>query len=261
LYLNIYLRRIMADEYERLLEVLDVPPGEEGAEAAEATGADHDESLLDVDDEVCILDPPLLPTPAEPPTVSTANENDKVNAEIMDLDDISETHSSQNTQSSFLTTYSKYGIREGFRYTEGEYDPDSDRPPMSSAYYQCKAARAASFSHTCTNVESGPNSGSEKTVSFSSISSLNCTGDTEVLKTFRGTRMQNNHGTENQNISFSFDPATLQCISCEIEHSILKTGEGGAPPIIVLSDQNFIPTLCGGGELRCYCKVRRRIAR
>jgi hypothetical protein len=60
--------------------------------------------------------------------------------------------------------------------------------------------------------------------------------------------MQNNHGTENQNISFSFDPATLQCISCEIEHSILKTGEGGAPPIIVLSDQNFIPTLCGGGS-------------
>jgi hypothetical protein len=117
LYLNIYLRRIMADEYERLLEVLDVPPGEEGAEAAEAaeaTGADHDESLLDVEDEVCILDPPLLPTPAEPPTVSTAIENDKVNAEIMDLDDISETHSSQNTQSSFLTTYSKYGIRGGF---------------------------------------------------------------------------------------------------------------------------------------------------
>jgi hypothetical protein len=248
----------MADEYERLLEALDVPPGEEGAEA---TCADHDESLLDVDDEVCILDPPLLPTPAEPPTLSTATENDKVNAEIMDLDDISETHSSQNTQSSFLTTYSKYGIREGFRYTEGEYDPDSDRPPMSSAYYQCKAARAASFSHTCTNVESGPNSGSEKTVNFNSISSLNCTGDTEVLKTFRGTRMQNNHGTENQNISFSFDPATLQCISCENEHSILKTGEGGAPPIIVLSDQNFIPTLCGGGELHCYCKVRGRIAR
>ena len=119
---------------------------------------------------------------------------------------------------------------------------------MSSTYYQCKAARAATFAQKCTNIELGENIGSDKEVNFTPISSLDCIGDTEVLNTFRGTRMSSNNVSVNQNISFSYDPSTLTCMICETPHSILKTGAGDAPPILIFCDQNFIPTLSGGSS-------------
>ena len=60
--------------------------------------------------------------------------------------------------------------------------------------------------------------------------------------------MSSNNTTVNQNISLSFDPATLQCITCPTQYSILATGEGSAPPIMVFSDQNFLPILSKGSS-------------
>jgi hypothetical protein len=57
--------------------------------------------------------------------------------------------------------------------------------------------------------------------------------------------MSSNNTTVNQNISMSYDPATLKCIVCESGHNILSTGQGDAPPTLVFCDQNFVPTLSG----------------
>jgi hypothetical protein len=101
---------------------------------------------------------------------------------------------------------------------------------MKSAYYQCKMARAASLGSDSTSVDFDKNGGKTKPVQFNSISSLDCIGDTEVLRTFCGTRMSSNNITVNQNISMSYDPATMKCIVCESGHNILNKGQGDSPP-------------------------------
>jgi hypothetical protein len=239
----------MDPEYDDLLRACgDEPVGE----------AEPDEHLLDVEDEeeILILEPPLAPTPADAPapdpqdTDAAAMSAEKVNAIVaeFDNDDMSvsaysgETHGTANTKGTNFT-YSKYGIRENTSEVTIDYDPE--RPQMKSAYYQCKMARAASLGSDSTSVDFDKNGGKTKPVQFNSISSLDCIGDTEVLRTFCGTRMSSNNITVNQNISMSYDPATMKCIICESGHNILNKGQGDSPPTLVFCDQNFVPTLSG----------------
>ncbi len=86
------------------------------------------------------------------------------------------------------------------------------------------------FNHNVTTADMSQEAGSRANTNIYPVDSLNCVGDTEVLRTFRSTRMSSNNVTVNQNISLRFDPATLQCIVCEKPRSILATGESGAPP-------------------------------
>ncbi len=249
---NIAFMHRMGDEYDSLLRSLGMDDTMANNDADATANSASDESLLDVDDEeeVRVLDPPLLPTPATDPVVNSQTEPEKVNADVyefMNVESDSEDQASQNTQSTIYTVYSKFGIREGYNYSDAEHDPESDRPPMSSLYHQCKTARFASMTQMCTSVEVGKDIGTEKQIGFNPVGSFNCIGDTEILRTFRGSRLTSNNTDVNQNISLSFDPATLVCVVCEKPHPILRTGEGGAPPIIVITDQNFMPTLSGGG--------------
>jgi hypothetical protein len=126
---------------------------------------------------------------------------------------------------------------------------------MPSTYYQNKSARAALQSHSAKCVDFGEETGMVKSVSFKSVSSLDCIGDTEVLKTFCGTRANSSGGASHQSISFSFDPATLTCISCKAPHKIFENGtrDSGAS-IIIFCDQNFVTTLYGGNS--CVAIVR-----
>ena len=75
------------DEFDALAasicdEHADPDPDQSGA------GVVLDESLLDMEDnEIQVLEPPLLPTPAEPlPASPTTAEHEKVNASIMSVD-------------------------------------------------------------------------------------------------------------------------------------------------------------------------------
>jgi hypothetical protein len=215
-----------------------------------------------------VLEPPLLPTPAEPlPASPTTSEHEKVNASTMSVDSrhsgSSNYASSNETGETFCTSYSKYGIREKEKVKieekptpTGDLDEETGRPLLGSAYQQCKSARAAAmFNHTVITADMSQEAGCRASTNIYPVGSLNCVGDTEVLRTFRGTRMSSNNVTVNQNISLSYDPATLQCIVCEKPHSILATGEGGAPPILIFSDQNFLPTLSKG----CSCVAISRL--
>ena len=77
-----------------------------------------DESLLDMeDDKIQVLEPPLVPTLADPlPASPTTAEHEKVNASNMSVDSrhsgSSNYASSNETGETFCTSYSKYGIRE-----------------------------------------------------------------------------------------------------------------------------------------------------
>jgi hypothetical protein len=96
---------------------------------------------------------------------------------------------------------------------------------MPSTYSQNKSARAALQSHPVKCVNFGEDTGMVKSVNFKSVSSLDWIGVTEVLKIFRGTRENSSGGgAAHQSISFSFDPATLTCISCKSPHKIFESG-------------------------------------
>ena len=156
--------------------------------------------------------------------------------ENMENDDEKSSNCSEATYQSVNTSYSKHGIKiKGESHGEDEtIFNEPEKPYMPSTYYQNKSARAALQSHTVKCVDFGEESGATKTVSFTSVSSLDCMGDTEVLKTFRGTRASSSGGATHQSISFSFDPATLTCISCKAPHKIFDVGknDSGASTIV-----------------------------
>jgi len=167
----------------------------------------------------------------------------------MEKDDEKSSNCSEVTYQSINTSYSKHGIKIKGE-SQGEEEAsfiEPEKPYMPSTYYQNKSARAALQSHNVKCVDFGEETGTSKSVSFKSVSSLDCLGDTEVLKTFRSTRATSSGGAAHQSISFSFDPATLTCISCNAPHKIFDTGkkDSGAGTII-FCDQNFVPTLYGG---------------
>ena len=55
----------------------------------------------------------------------------------------------------------------------------------------------------------------------------------------------------NQNISLSFDPACMSCVSCAKEHSVFV---GDKSACVCVSDQNFVPNISGNGN--CVSVVR-----
>jgi hypothetical protein len=211
-----------------------------------------------------LTSPPDLPPTISPPAhsgVDKVNENHTDMLSILDssIEDDVETGSVSGYQASKsssnktnLFNYTKYGTRS--KLGEDEVYIECEKPSMSSTYYQCKAARAALRNYATVDVSIGPEAGVSEVAKFSSVGSLDCHGDTEILKTFRGSRITAGGTTVNQNISATFDPSNLKCVVCSNAHYILSKGPEDSPPTIILSDQNFVSTLSGGNS--CFAIVR-----
>jgi hypothetical protein len=241
-----------------------------GADEGATHSAEVDVHILDADfeedDEPVILTPLPAPPPAAVPSPTTpttatgsspqrspakVNENDQfqtVDPREEIYDPFSGGSESDLTDFSNITSYSRYGIRIKPKQGENPIFHEPEKPNMTSEYHQCKAARAASLSFPTTAVTFDENIGKTDNVKFSPLSSLDCMGDTEILKTFRGSRMNSGNKVVNQNISLSFDPSTLSCMLCEKPHNILSKGNLDGTPVLVFADQNFVPTLCGGNS-------------
>jgi hypothetical protein len=73
------------------------------------------------------------------------------------------------------------------------------------------------------------------------------------MNTFHRARMQNNKIPCNEVISMTFDPATMNCISCKSSHPVLGKS---SPSAICFSDQNFTPNLCTTTGTGCVAVVR-----
>jgi len=265
-------------DYARFLELtrpLETEPGSELVDLC--ADAEDDEAVLDAseDDDIIMLpevpDAPDIPTTDGPsfaedisPAPAPTNK-EKVNDVVMNEISGSEHDSNRESDSAsgYQASLSDYEKNSRFNFTkygtrskvgEGETYLESEKPVMSSTYYQCKAARAASRTYMTVDVTIGPEAGVSEPIKHGSIGSLDCRGDTELLKTFRGSRITANGTTVNQTISASFDPSNLKCVVCESAHYILAKGPDESPPTIIFADQNFVSTLSGGKS--CLAIVR-----
>jgi hypothetical protein len=123
---------------------------------------------------------------------------------------------------------------------------------LGPVFYQCRAARVASFSSSVIEIAPGEQFGTKRTKNYNPVGCMDQLGDDGVEKTFHGARVSKEGTTVNQGISLSFDPAVLVCITCKNEHSLLDNPQ--KPLIICASDQNFVPIL--PTDLGCIAIVR-----
>ena len=134
-----------------------------------------------------------------------------------------------------------------------EVSPDSHtmdfstNTKLSTIYYQTRNTRRANdttslhnFDNNTTHVTNTTNIGSFDT-------------EQNINNNYLASR---NDSTRNihQNISLSFDPKDMQCISCNNTHNITHPTPD-TPVTYVLSDQNF-PGSSGGGDGLCIRTVR-----
>jgi hypothetical protein len=71
--------------------------------------------------------------------------------------------------------------------------------------------------------------------------------------TFHGARMHKGNIQCNKVISCSFDPGTMNCISCKIPHPVLSKN---TPVAICFADQNFVLDLSSDSGTGCIAVVR-----
>jgi len=89
----------------------------------------------------------------------------------------------------------------------------------------------------------GTHTGTTGAIQHERVGSLAFGGDSNLSKTFRGSRISTGEKACNQNISISFDPLTLICTCCALPHSIVPTDGTGL--VIAISDQNFSSSITG----------------
>jgi hypothetical protein len=121
---------------------------------------------------------------------------------------------------------------------------------LGSVYKQCSVARSAASTMSVTEISNGLCVTAP--ANTPKIGTLDWAGDESVLKTFHGGRTTKNGRTVNECVSVSFDPRNFQCLGCESAHNIIHPLK---PPVIILSDQNFVPFLPGGPE-NCVAVIR-----
>jgi lysophospholipase L1-like esterase len=135
-------------------------------------------------------------------------------------------------------------------------DTEHTTAHLAPLYYQCKAARRTQTTHKTFNVGTTNKVGTSKHSDQDTIGSFDTEGDTRVMHTHIATR---HHGHTHQNISASFDPSTLTCISCDTKHSALhNSSHDDAPPpsVFAFTDQSFPPVLKGSSTGPCIRVLR-----
>ena len=124
---------------------------------------------------------------------------------------------------------------------------------LGVVHRQCCAARAINNKVEVTCI-TGTGAGQTILGEPYSFGALNSPEDELVGKTFRGARVKKGNDTVNQSVTMSIDPATLTCLSCEREHSLLQGN--GKPLIIMISDQNFVSMWPVTTLDHCVCVLR-----
>jgi hypothetical protein len=210
----------------------------------------------DADDIIMLpqtSEPPVTLSPPAPSGVEKVNENLSDMLSLLDSsseDDVENGSvsgyqaSKSSSNRTNLFNYTKYGTRS--KIGEDEIHIECEKPSMFSTYYQCKAARAELCNYATVDIFIGPEAGVSEISKFSSIGSLDCHSDTEILKTFRGSRITAGGVTINQNILATFDPSNLKCAVCPNAHYILTKDRRTPLPTLILADQNFVSTLSSG---------------
>ena len=139
--------------------------------------------------------------------------------------------------------------------------PDMDTAPtnklLSPSYYQARAARRAKLGTTSHNHTLYSNGLPALNKPYTSIGNFdsNTMMNTGIELCYQATR---NTKDQHQNITSSFDPLNLSCVTCKSpHHALTNTQDGTALPItVVMSDQALPPMLEGTDEQSCVRIVR-----
>jgi hypothetical protein len=126
-------------------------------------------------------------------------------------------------------------------------------PNLGTAHHQCSSARRAGSKVSAISISLDDTFGKMITAEPERVGSLNPPGDREVQRTFHGARAHRNGDLVNQSVSISFDPATMICIACGTEHSIINHSR---PSTILISDQNCPPVWPGSTPETCVYIIR-----
>ena len=118
----------------------------------------------------------------------------------------------------------------------------SSQPVMQASYYQHKAAKLASFRPQAFNITIGNTVGTSEAFHTGNLGSFDNHGDKSVANCFNGSRdKQRGTGNTNQNISCSFDPSSMICITCTGKHEALpqRAVTQNNPVVFAFTDQNY----------------------
>jgi hypothetical protein len=132
-------------------------------------------------------------------------------------------------------------------------DTASTNMYLGAGYHQCKVARRGKVSttHFDVSVERG---GDSRNIAPTHLSSFDTQPENGFHSCFIGTR---NTDTCKQNITCTFDPRSLTCLTCKFEHPVLETKGGCNTPVtLVLSDQSFPPAVEVGEGGNCLRIIR-----
>jgi len=94
-----------------------------------------------------------------------------------------------------------------------------------------------------TDCSPGTGLGTTTQLTESRVGALELPGDEWLSKTYRGSRVTSNGIIVNQNITSTFDPATLTCLTCTVPHNIIP--RDGSGMVLILGDQNFVSAIVG----------------
>ena len=129
--------------------------------------------------------------------------------------------------------------------------PPSANKSMPQAYFQCRSARDASFQDKAVEISARNTLGIIEGGEENRIGSFD-SQDGSYEMSFAGSRVLKGGTAVNQNLSASFDPATLICVSCKVEHPVITSS---GPICVCVSDQNFVSNM-SGGEGWCIAIIR-----
>jgi len=131
---------------------------------------------------------------------------------------------------------------------------DGEQTDMGVTHFQCVAARAACRQIEATSIAPDATFGKTLKLDPDQIGDLNVVGDKGMSKTFRGARVKRGGETVNQSVTMTIDPTNLNCIVCEVEHLVVQSQT--KPVVVVLSDQNFVPTWPNTNPESCVVVIR-----
>jgi len=131
-------------------------------------------------------------------------------------------------------------------------DSESDYV-LPNQYFQCRAARDATFPDSACTISGGDSLGTNAGGEQNRVGSFEKNSN-EMGNCFHGTRVKKGQIELQQNGSFSFDPATMMCIACETPHPIFVAGETAG---FCVSDQNFPANLAAAAtDKSCVACIR-----
>ena len=119
----------------------------------------------------------------------------------------------------------------------------SFQPELQASYYQHKAAKLASYQPVAFDITWNNSIGNQEKYYSGNLGSFDNQGDRLVMQCFNGSRdKQRGTSNTNQNISCSFDPSSMLCITCTSEHDVIppRVVSHHKPISIAFGDQNFL---------------------